>query len=254
MKTIKIKYTSEIPNDFTGIAEYPNGSKYWFLNGKIHRNNDLPAIENANGSKYWHLNGRLHKETGPAIEFVNGNKYWYLNGINYSEEDWKKEVGMMKAAKTTKEIERKFLCNNRVLNEILGNSNIAKADNIVQGYLSADPTVRVRIVETVDKTTAFLTIKGKGLITRDEFEYNIPVEDAKEMLEKLSDRQLKKTRYYIDFKNHSWSVDVFPNGLILAEIELSDENEKFEVPPWVIMEISLIKEFSNVALAQKTTK
>ena len=277
-KTIQVKDFSELPKDFTGIAEFvdgtkswwlngklhrendlpamefPNGSKHWFLNGKLHRENDLPAVEHVNGHKEWWLNGLVHRETGPAIEWSDGTKKWYLNGQEYSEEEWKKEVGLIKVTKTTKEIERKFLCNNSVLDKILKNSKVVKADNIVQGYLSADPTVRVRIVETADKTTAFLTVKGKGLVARDEFEYNIPVEDAKAMLEKLSDRQLKKTRYYIDFKNHSWSVDVFQNGLILAEIELSDENEKFEVPPWVIMEVSLMKEFSNVALAQKTTK
>jgi hypothetical protein len=56
-----------------------NGSKVWYLNGKLHRE-DGPAYEGANGTKYWYLNDKLHREDGPAIEDANGNKRWYLNG------------------------------------------------------------------------------------------------------------------------------------------------------------------------------
>ena len=55
------------------------GSKYWYLNGKLHRE-DGPAIDWAYGTKEWYLNGKLHREDGPAIEYDNGFKYWYLNG------------------------------------------------------------------------------------------------------------------------------------------------------------------------------
>ena len=86
MRTIKVKDYSEIPKDFTGIAEYPDGSKEWYLNGKLHRDNDQPAIENANGSKEWRLNGELHRENDlPAIEFSNRTKQWYLNGRLHRE-------------------------------------------------------------------------------------------------------------------------------------------------------------------------
>ena len=57
---------------------YPNGNKYWFLNGKFHRE-DGPACEFASGHKEWWLNGDLHREDGPAIEHTDGGKYWYLN-------------------------------------------------------------------------------------------------------------------------------------------------------------------------------
>ena len=59
--------------------EYSNGYKAWYINGKRHRE-DGPAIERANGDKSWWLNGKLHREDGAAVEYVNGYKAWYLNG------------------------------------------------------------------------------------------------------------------------------------------------------------------------------
>ena len=61
------------------VKVYANGGKYWYLNGKLHRE-DGPAIEYADGSKRWFLNGKLHREDGPAIESANGFKQWFLNG------------------------------------------------------------------------------------------------------------------------------------------------------------------------------
>jgi len=78
MKTIKIKNYFEIPKGFTGIAEYPNGTKAWYLNRKYHRE-DGPAIEWADGTKEWRTNGKYHREDGPAIEDADGSKQWYLN-------------------------------------------------------------------------------------------------------------------------------------------------------------------------------
>jgi antitoxin component YwqK of YwqJK toxin-antitoxin module len=88
LKTIKVKDDSQIPNDFTGIAEFPDGSKAWFLNGKVHRDNDLPAVENTSGYKGWYKNGEPHRENDlPAIEQSNGYKAWYLNGLRHREND-----------------------------------------------------------------------------------------------------------------------------------------------------------------------
>ena len=69
----------------------PRDSKFWYLNGILHRE-DGPAVEYADGSKYWVLNGKLHREDGPAIEYVNGDKEWYLNAINYSEQNYYREL------------------------------------------------------------------------------------------------------------------------------------------------------------------
>ena len=81
LKTIKVKDDSQIPNDFTGIAEFPDGSKAWFLNGKVHRDNDLPAVENTSGYKGWYKNGEPHRENDlPAVEYPDGSKQWWVNG------------------------------------------------------------------------------------------------------------------------------------------------------------------------------
>jgi hypothetical protein len=66
---------------------YSNGNKYWYLNGKYHRE-DGPAIECANGNKNWFLNGKLHREDGPAYEGADGYKEWFLNGESFSKEEW----------------------------------------------------------------------------------------------------------------------------------------------------------------------
>jgi hypothetical protein len=67
------------------VKVYADGNKYWFLNGKRHRE-DGPAIEMVNGSKSWWLNGKRHREDGPAIEYSNGYKYWYLKGQLHRED------------------------------------------------------------------------------------------------------------------------------------------------------------------------
>jgi antitoxin component YwqK of YwqJK toxin-antitoxin module len=62
--------------------KYKNGIKEYYLNGELHRDNNLPAIEHANGNKEWFVNGERHRDNDlPAIEYVNGSKYWYVNGL-----------------------------------------------------------------------------------------------------------------------------------------------------------------------------
>lgn len=134
-----------------------------------------------------------------------------------------------------KEIERKFL--------VKGDDWKKKGKGTVyrQGYLSTvkERVVRVRMVN--DK--GFLTIKGinRGA-TRLEFEYEIPVADAKEMLEKLCLRPLiEKTRYVVEYGGLKWEVDEFAGeneGLILAEVELEDEQQKVELPDWIGEEVT----------------
>jgi hypothetical protein len=70
-------------------TEWASGNKAWYLNGKLHRE-DGPAIEDANGYKAWFLNGNLHREDGPAIEWVDGDKEWWLNGKEVTEEEHKR--------------------------------------------------------------------------------------------------------------------------------------------------------------------
>ena len=62
---------------------YRNGDKYWYLNGKRHRE-DGPAVEYAAGDKSWYLNGKYHREDGPAVDYASGYKSWWLNGKPYT--------------------------------------------------------------------------------------------------------------------------------------------------------------------------
>ena len=73
------------------VKVYPKGTKSWWLNGKLHRE-DGPAIEYAGGSKEWYLNGKLHREDGPAVEYASGSKYWFLNGKEVTEEEHKRQT------------------------------------------------------------------------------------------------------------------------------------------------------------------
>ncbi len=71
------------------VKVHTNGDKYWYLNGKRHRE-DGPAVEWVNGYKFWYLNGKRHREDGPTVELANGDKSWYLNGVNLTEEENRK--------------------------------------------------------------------------------------------------------------------------------------------------------------------
>jgi len=68
------------------VKVYEDGTKKWFLNGQLHRE-DGPAIEWEDGTKKWFLNGQLHREDGPAVEWVDGTKLWYLNGKHLTQEE-----------------------------------------------------------------------------------------------------------------------------------------------------------------------
>ena len=79
MKTIKVETSKEVPNDFTGIAEYPDGGKEWRKGGKLHREGG-PAAEYSNGTKLWYKEGKWHRLDGPAIEYSHGEKEYWVNG------------------------------------------------------------------------------------------------------------------------------------------------------------------------------
>jgi adenylate cyclase len=147
------------------------------------------------------------------------------------------------------EIERKFL----VVNDLWREQVISSSD-IQQAYISnqINATVRIRIYQ--DK--AVLTIKGptRG-ISRDEFEYTIPVEDAKQM---LSLRQqgvvIEKTRHKVRCGEHIWDLDIFygeNQGLKLAEIELESESDDFVMPEWVGQELTGDRRYANSHLAEE---
>lgn len=145
------------------------------------------------------------------------------------------------------EIERKFL----VISDKWSRVVKPVGDEYRQGYLvsTSEKTIRVRITPK----TAFLTIKGKTKgVSRSEFEYEIPTSDATELLEQFAISELRKVRYKLRHNNHIWEVDEFlgrHEGLVLAEIELTDENEEFTIPEWVGQEVSGDERYYNSFLA-----
>ncbi|NII85064.1 CYTH domain-containing protein [Pedobacter sp. SG908] len=151
-----------------------------------------------------------------------------------------------------KEIERKFLIDHQKWN------TLSKPEGKLfrQGYLLSDKdkTVRVRATET----KGFLTIKGQTIgATRMEYEYEIPVGEATELLDHFSLTELSKTRYEITFNDKVWEIDVFlgdNKGLIVAEIELDSEDEIFELPDWVSREVTQEEKYYNSNLAVKPFK
>ncbi len=125
---------------------------------------------------------------------------------------------------------------------------------IVQSFLhnSVERIVRVR----VKGNQGFLTIKGttKG-VTRIEFEYEIPVAEAEEMIATFRLPHIRKQRYEISVDQHIWEVDVFEGalaGLILAEVEVAIEGENFTVPDWVTEDVSTNPEYYNAVLIEKS--
>ncbi|MCB0061838.1 MAG: CYTH domain-containing protein, partial [Caldilineaceae bacterium] len=134
-----------------------------------------------------------------------------------------------------------------------------RCTTIRQGYLSVDPerTVRVRTKEDRGSAVAhaYITIKGKTVGTaRAEYEYEIPVADANELLDQLCLRPLiEKHRYTLPFGAMTWEVDEFfgeNQGLILAEVELEDVAQNFAKPPWLGEEVSQDSRYFNASLTQ----
>jgi len=120
-----------------------------------------------------------------------------------------------------------------------------------QGYLSRDVRSVVRVRITPEQ--GFITIKGLQVgIQRLEFEYAIPLPDARQLLPLCSGTIIEKHRTRVPFEGHVWEVDEFHGantGLILAEIELRSEDEKFTIPPWIGDEVSQDRRYHNSQLA-----
>lgn len=148
------------------------------------------------------------------------------------------------------EIERKYLVDIDKWNKLAkGNKQFYR-----QGYISTDPekTIRVRVSDE----NGSITIKGITTgASRLEYEYTIPKQDAIDLLDRFCSSDISKFRYLIPFAGKVWEVDEFVGaneGLIIAEIELSSEEESFETPPWVTQEVTGDEKYYNSNLAQKS--
>ena len=151
------------------------------------------------------------------------------------------------------EIEKKFLVSGDAFK-----SEAEKQVRITQGYLSTVPerTVRVRI--KADK--GYLTIKGKGNdsgASRYEWEKEIPLPEAQELLELCEPGVIDKTRFLVKSANHTFEVDEFygdNEGLVVAEVELIAEDESFEKPAWIAEEVTGEERYYNAMLMKNPYK
>ncbi len=146
------------------------------------------------------------------------------------------------------EIERKYLLSSNAW-KALSHQSI----RMHQGYLcnNSQSSVRIRI----ENQAANINIKSMTVgISRAEYEYSIPVEEAKELLDTLCKKpQVQKTRYLVSHSGKLWEIDEFKGdnkGLIVAEIELESEDEVIELPEWVGKEVSHHERYYNMRLAE----
>ena len=140
------------------------------------------------------------------------------------------------------EIERKYLI--RELPPVEGGARI------VQGYLTFDPTIRVRLKDSTGRLT--IKFRAEGL-KRYEYEYEIPAAEAAELLSRCQASLIEKTRYRLG----RIELDVFEgdnDGLIVAEIELASEDEKIELPSWLGREVTGLKRYLNSELVKRPYK
>ena len=148
------------------------------------------------------------------------------------------------------EIERKFLVNSDRYK--IG----AMPVDIMQAYLTIQNHLAIRV--RIEGRTASLAIKSKvsERVNR-EYEYNIPLDEAQSMMKLSEHSVITKTRYLVDFKRHTWEVDEFHGdnqGLVVAEIELDDENEIFEKPDWLDNEVTSDYRYLNSNLSKSSYK
>ena len=144
------------------------------------------------------------------------------------------------------EIERKYLIKEDLL------KLPTEGNQIVQGYLWSEKEKSMRIRITNNKS--FLTIKtGTNPLSRLEYEYEIPMTDAEELIHQC-DKTIKKTRFSVVEAGMNWEIDVFEGenkGLIVAEIELTSKDQEFEKPEWLKLEVTQDKRYLNVNLVKQ---
>ena len=145
------------------------------------------------------------------------------------------------------EIERKFLLKNTNWKSHADQGHVIK-----QGYLNLDKerTVRIRVING----KGLLTIKGKSVnMSRLEFEYEIPIDDANQLLKLCVKSIIDKTRYLVKHDQNVWEIDIFEGdnkGLEVAEIELKSADQKINIPDWVGEEVSADARYFNSSLIE----
>lgn len=147
-----------------------------------------------------------------------------------------------------REIERKFLVSGDSWRE-----GVTKSAMLRQGYLSSNAKATVR-VRTFDDGRAVVTLKGASSgMSRAEFEYEIPVEDARELMEIAQPHVIEKCRHHVHHGGLLWEIDVFEGrlaGLIMAEVELDSEEQAVTLPDWAGKEVTEDDRYFNASLSR----
>lgn len=150
------------------------------------------------------------------------------------------------------EIERKFLVKGDFMPDVISSSRI------VQGYLASSPVASARVRIYGEK--GYMTVKGRmseSGMSRFEWEREIPADDALSLLRLCAGGVIDKVRHIVPFAGHNFEVDVFGGaneGLVLAEVELSSEDEAFEKPSWLGQEVTGDMRYHNSMLLKHPYK
>lgn len=148
-----------------------------------------------------------------------------------------------------KEIERKFLVNGDDWR-----AEATSSSEFIQAYVVTmdDRSLRVRVM---DDDRATLTLKiGRQTISRDEFEYAVPLTDAKELVANALGIVIQKTRHEVEHQGFTWEVDVYAGayqGLVVAEVEMEDEAQDPPLPAWIGREVTGDRRYSNQVMASE---
>jgi adenylate cyclase len=144
-----------------------------------------------------------------------------------------------------REIERKFL-----LKSDAWRSQVRRSQPMSQGYLASGGNVSVRVRIAGDE--AWLNIKAGGFVaSRAEYEYPLPLDEARELLALAEGPLVEKTRHFVEHGGHTWEIDEFDGdnaGLVVAELELDSEDADFARPPWLGVEVTELRRYYNVCL------
>ena len=146
-----------------------------------------------------------------------------------------------------REIERKFL-----LKSDAWRSHVRQSRQMSQGYLASGGNVSVRVRVASDE--AWLNIKAGGFVaSRQEYEYPLPLDEARELLALAEGPLVEKTRHYVEQGALTWEIDEFHGdnlGLVVAELELDSEDADFARPPWLGVEVTELRRYYNVCLVK----
>ena len=144
-----------------------------------------------------------------------------------------------------REIERKFLPKSDAWR-----SEVRQSRPMRQGYLASGGNVSVRV--RIAGQEAWLNIKAGGFVaSRPEYEYPIPLDEARELLELAEGPLIEKTRHFVEHGGMTWEVDEFHgdnSGLVVAELELDSEDAAFSRPTWLGVEVTELRRYYNVCL------